>query len=75
MFKFLSFLAITAVLGLTPKTGQPDKEFAAKATIQEWQILISNQDDVPKNARDKVVAKIATQLQLQINADTIPKKK
>jgi len=73
IYKLLSILLMSAILILAPNTGQ-DKEYPAKATIQEWQILFANQDDVAKSTRDKVIAKFVAQLQQQINSDTIPTK-
>ena len=73
MIKFLSFLAVTAILSFTPQTGQ-DKEYKAQLTVNEWQVLIANQDDVPKSQRDRIISKIVTQLQQQISADTLKKK-
>lgn len=81
MFKFLSFLAVSAILIFAPNTGTQkingdgDKEYAAKATVAEWQILVSHPDDVPKNARDKAVTKIVSQIQFALAADTLPKPK
>lgn len=52
-----------------------EKEYTVKATLQEWILITSPQDDVPKNARDNFIKKIASQLQPQLAQDTIPKKK
>ena len=75
MIKLLSFLAMTTLLSLTPKTGQQDKEYTAKLSVNEWQILIANQDDVSANSRRAVIQKVINQIQPQIQSDTIPKKK
>ena len=72
MIKKAFLILLTAVLlSFTPN---PEKEYSAKATLQEWQILLSHPDDVAKSVRDKVVAKFVAQLNQQIT-DTIPKKK
>ena len=72
MKKVLLFLFAAVLISFIP---EPEKEYGAKATISDWQILIANQDDVPKSQRDRVIAKIVGQLQSQISADTIQKKK
>lgn len=62
---FISGIMIMAVLiSLTDKSQEP--EFIVKGTFQEWQIILSNQDDVAKSVRDKVVQKFATQINQQI---------
>ena len=71
--KTLLVLLVATCMAFIP---EPEKEYGAKASIAEWQVLLAHPDDVPKNQRDKVVAKFVAQLQSQISADTIqPKKK
>jgi len=72
MIKKLSFILLASVLlSFIP---EPTKEYSAKGTIEDWQILLAHPDDVSKNQRDRVVAKFVGQLQQQISADTTKKK-
>ena len=73
-----TLFALSLIMGMTLliyATKQQEKEYTVKATLQEWILITSPQDDVPKNARDNFIKKIASQLQPQLAQDTIPKKK
>lgn len=72
---FISAIMITAVLiSLSDKPQEP--EFVVRGTFQEWQIILSNQDDVAKSMRDKVVQKFASQINDQIKLiDSLAKQK
>lgn len=74
--KLLSLLTTILILSFTTgnKNKTQEKEYTGKATLNEWQIILANPDDVPLNQRKAVIAKFVGQLQTQIN-DTIPKKK
>jgi len=73
MIKALLFIAFGLLLSFTTEPN-PEKEYTAKGTLSEWQILLAHPDDVAKSTRDKVVAKFVGQLQRQIAVDTIKKK-
>lgn len=73
MIKLLSFLAVTAILSFTPQTGQ-DKEYTCHLTLNEYNILISDQNDVSVNARKAVIQKVVGQINQQLT-DTLPPKK
>lgn len=75
MIKTIALLATILVLSFTRDINtQQEKEYTVKATIQEWQVILANQDDVAKSVRDKVIQKFAIQINQQI-ADTVSKKK
>lgn len=64
------------ILAKTMPSKPEEKEYVVKATFQEWQIILSNQDDVAKSVRDKVVQKFATQINQQIiTQDSLLKQK
>lgn len=80
-FVLISVAITTAFIAFTSKPKEDkltlktqEKEYVGKGTIQDWQILLSNQDDVPKNQRDRVVSKFALQINQQLT-DSLPKKK
>lgn len=75
MKKVISLLAMILLLAFTPNPNQQEKEYKASLTVNDWQILISNPDDVPANSRRAVIQKVVNQIQGQINADTLQKKK
>lgn len=74
MIKLISFLTMVAILAFAPNTGQ-DKEYKISLTLSELNTIIANPDDVSVNGRKAVIQKIIMQVQPQIAADTIPKKK
>jgi len=69
--KLLLFILVGVLLSFIPN---PEKEYSAKLSINEWQTLIANQDDVAPNARRAVIQKVISQIQPQIQADTTKKK-
>lgn len=73
MIKTLSLIFAILILSFTTGSKQ-EKEYTVKASVQEWNIILSNQDDVAKSVRDKVVQKFASQLNQQIISDTTKKK-
>ncbi|HQV53953.1 MAG TPA: hypothetical protein PLX17_00480 [Chitinophagaceae bacterium] len=72
MKKVLLFLFAAVLISFIP---EPEKEYVAKLSLQEWNILISDQGDVAPNARKGVIQKVVGQIQPQIQADTIKNKK
>ncbi len=66
--KILYFLLTALCLSFGNSSSSPtqEKEYTVRATVQEFQIILSNQDDVPKSQRDRVIAKFAAQLNKQI---------
>lgn len=76
MIKKITLILLTAFcISFIP---EPDKEYGAKLTLNDWNTLIlsvNSPDDVTANQKKAILSKLIPQIQSQIIADTIPKKK
>lgn len=74
LIKLIGILALGLGLAMFP---QPEKEYSAKLTANEWQIVVNcivAPDDVSPNQRKTAFQKLFPQIQQQLAADTIKKK-
>jgi len=72
--KIISILLLGIGLSMFP---QQEKEYSAKLTATEWQIVVNcivSPDDVSPNQRKATFNKLFPQIQQQLAADTIKKK-
>lgn len=74
LMKLIGILALGLGLAMFP---QQEKEYSAKLTANEWQIVVNcivAPDDVSPNQRKTAFQKLFPQIQQQLAADTIKKK-
>lgn len=75
LMKIIGILALSIGLSMFP---QQEKEYPAKMTGPEWQIVINcivAPDDVSPNQRKTAFQKLFPQIQQQLAADTVKIKK
>lgn len=74
LMKIISILALGIGLSMFP---QQEKEYSAKMTASEWQVVVNcivAPDDVTPNQKKAAFQKLFPQIQQQLAADTIKKK-